>query len=70
MKRLPIVDRVVRLAGGPARVGDRLGISSQAISQWKRIPAEYVLKLEDLTEHKFSRHEMRPDIFGPERESA
>lgn len=32
---------------------------------WRRIPAKYVLQLEAMTERKFTRYEMRPDIYGP-----
>lgn len=38
-------------------------ITSQAVSQWKRVPAGKVLAVEAIT--GISRHELRPDIFGP-----
>ena len=44
------------------------GITSQAISQWERVPAERVLDVERIT--GISRHELRPDIFGPKDEAA
>ncbi len=37
-------------------------ITSQAVSQWKRVPAERVLSVETIT--GVSRHQLRPDIFG------
>lgn len=41
-------------------------ISPQAISQWKRVPAERVLQVERVT--GVPRHELRPDIYpDPER---
>lgn len=54
-------------AGGPAalaRALEELGerITSQAVSQWKTIPPEKVLKVEKIT--GISRHDLRPDIFG------
>ena len=37
-------------------------ITSQAVSQWRRVPAERVLSVEAIT--GVSRHQIRPDIFG------
>ena len=39
------------------------GISPQAVSQWKRVPPAWCIQLEEKT--GVSRHELRPDIFGP-----
>lgn len=50
-------------AGGPAALAKALGgVSSQAVSQWKKVPAERVLDVERIT--GISRHELRPDVFG------
>lgn len=56
------------IAGGPAALaraleerGDK--ITSQAVSQWKVVPPEKALKVEAIT--GISRHDLRPDIFGP-----
>lgn len=38
-------------------------LSPQAISQWKRVPADRVIDVETLT--GISRHNLRPDVFGP-----
>lgn len=40
-----------------------IGISPEAISQWERVPANRVAKVESFT--GISRHALRPDIFGP-----
>jgi len=45
-----------------------LGVSSQAISQWNRCPAERVLAVEAASEGAVSRHELRPDIYPCEEE--
>ncbi len=42
-----------------------LGIERSAVSQWKRVPVERVLVIEEKSEGKVTRHDMRPDIFGP-----
>lgn len=46
-------------------IADLLGndISPQAVSQWKRVPPAWCIPLEAAT--GVSRHDMRPDIFGP-----
>ncbi len=54
-------------AGGPAALArslEELGerITPQAISQWKVVPPEKVLKVEQIT--GVSRYELRPDVFG------
>ena len=54
----------VQQAGGPARLAKLLGgITPQAISQWKVCPVGRALALEKAT--GVSRHELRPDIYGP-----
>lgn len=50
-------------AGGPAALAKALGgVSPQAVSQWKKVPAERVLDVERIT--GISRHSLRPDVFG------
>ncbi|MGX5776971.1 Cro/CI family transcriptional regulator [Methylorubrum zatmanii] len=41
----------------------KLGITLPAITQWRQVPATRVLEVERIT--GVSRHELRPDIFGP-----
>lgn len=63
------LEKLKELGWGPVRLSDALTqldqerkLSSQAISQWKKVPAGRVLQVEALT--GLSRHEMRPDVFG------
>jgi DNA-binding transcriptional regulator YdaS (Cro superfamily) len=55
------LDRARRQAGGSVGLGRSLGISSQAVSQWKRVPAERVLDVERAS--GVSRQELRPDLY-------
>lgn len=50
--------------GGPGALAKLLGkITPQAVSQWRRVPAERVIDVEKAT--GVSRHELRPDIYPP-----
>ncbi|MDO9442195.1 MAG: YdaS family helix-turn-helix protein [Beijerinckiaceae bacterium] len=51
------------MAGGPKSLGERIGISSQAISQWVECPPRRVIAVEAAS--GVSRHELRPDLYPP-----
>jgi DNA-binding transcriptional regulator YdaS (Cro superfamily) len=59
------LDRAIKLAGGQAALARYIGLSPTAVWAWtrkqKRVPAEYVLKVEAAS--GVSRHELRPDIY-------
>lgn len=59
--------RLIAEAGGPRLVGQMFDppISSQAVSQWERVPAARCLVIEQATRRRVTRHELRPDIYGP-----
>lgn len=40
-----------------------LRLFPSAVSQWEGVPPKHVLEVERIT--GISRHELRPDIFGP-----
>lgn len=65
---LKIVEIAAEKAGGPIALAASLGIKHPALYSWKRVPAERVLQIEKLT--GVSRHELRPDVFGPMPEEA
>lgn len=56
-------NKAIELAGGPSALSRQIGVTPQAISQWRRVPPERVLDVERIT--GISRHELRPDIYGP-----
>lgn len=46
-------------------VGEACGITSQAVSDWDRVPVEHVITFESLT--GIPRERIRPDIYGAPR---
>lgn len=58
------LNEALKAAGGTSDVARRLKIRSQAISQWDRCPADKTIALEYLAERKWTRYQLRPDIFG------
>lgn len=69
--RDPTVTAAINAAGGVAKLASLISVSSQAISQWTRVPAERVLQIERATGGKITRHELRPDLYplGDERDA-
>jgi DNA-binding transcriptional regulator YdaS (Cro superfamily) len=58
------LDTAKQRAGGPQALARSLSkITSQAISQWKRVPAERVLEVERAT--GVPRYLLRPDLYPP-----
>ena len=65
------LDEAKRAVKGNTGLSRALGgeITSQAIAQWRQVPAERVLKVEKAT--GVPRHRLRPDLYpDPERETA
>lgn len=63
---MSIVDRVIDAYGGAAALARRIGVSRNAIWQWREknhVPVERVLEIEKVT--GIPRHEIRPDIYPP-----
>jgi DNA-binding transcriptional regulator YdaS (Cro superfamily) len=52
-------------AGGSSALAKALHISSQAVSQWRRVPAARAIDVERVT--GIPRHDLRPDIFGADK---
>lgn len=54
--------------GKQIRLAEHLGLQPSTVSQWKSVPPEHVLAVEAFT--GLSRHDLRPDVFGPQPEAA
>ncbi|MFB8927102.1 transcriptional regulator [Xanthomonas arboricola pv. juglandis] len=60
------LDRAIEAAGSQLALAKALGIKSPSISGWYdrgKVPVERVLAIETAT--GVSRHDLRPDVFGP-----
>ena len=58
------LDKAIEAAGSVNNLAAAAGVKPQAISQWRKgVPPLRVLDVERVT--GISRHELRPDIFGP-----
>jgi len=55
-------------AGGPSALARAIRVKPQAISQWDKVPAAQVLKVERVT--GVPRHELRPDFYPPPAQAA
>lgn len=60
--------RAKRLVGGNAGLAGKLDITSQAVSQWDKVPVSRVLAVEAATGVR--REELRPDIYPPSADEA
>ena len=61
MDRDPPLYDVFRHFGSAKRVADHLGISTQAVSHWKQVPAKYIYVLSQAT--GIHPYKLRPDIY-------
>ncbi len=55
--------RAIAIVGTAAEFSRRIGITEQAISQWKITPVKRVFAVERIS--GVPRHELRPDIYPP-----
>lgn len=65
---LPMNDaakRAAESAGGLRALARQLNVSYQAVQKWLKsgVPPTRVLEVEEVT--GISRHELRPDVYGP-----
>lgn len=62
------VERVIGALGGLTKTATALGLDNPSVvANWRtrgRVPADRAIDIERIT--GISRHELRPDIFGPD----
>ena len=68
----PTVSDIIEQLGGATKAADTLGVSGpNVVLNWRKrgsIPADKVIAVETAT--GISRHDLRPDVFGPKTEAA
>lgn len=64
------LQEAIKLCGGEAELARYIGITVQAVGQWKVAPAARVLQIEAVTDGKVTRHQLRPDVFGEQEAAA
>ena len=55
------LDAAIEAAGSVTELARRIGVSSQAISQWSRVPPSRIIEIEDAT--SVPREVLRPDLY-------
>lgn len=56
-----VVDRAIKLAGGPTELARRLNIKAPSIHSWRKIPPKRVLTVAEIT--GIPPWELRPDLY-------
>lgn len=69
------LDRAISIAGGVTALARLVGRTQSAVSNWRlrgQVPPEVCIAIETATDESVTRHDLRPDIFGPpdQREAA
>lgn len=64
------LQKAVVECGTAAELSRRIGVTAQAINQWKVAPPLRVLEIERATDGKVSRHQLRPDMYPTEQSEA
>ena len=56
----------VELFGSQSSLAGELGVTPMAVAHWfkRGVPAKRAVQIETATECKVTRHDLRPDIFG------
>ncbi len=62
MNKEPI-ERAAMIVGSKRKLGAHLGITGQAIAQWRRCPAEHAPLIERATGGQVTCHDLRPDLW-------
>jgi len=60
------IDRAIEAAGGVTKLATAIGQKSNTVGNWRlrgQVPAQHCAAIEAAS--GVSRHELRPDVFGP-----
>lgn len=62
------LDLAIEAAGGIVKLATAIGLRPNVVGNWKlrgQVPAERCLAIEQATAGAVTRHDLRPDVFGP-----
>jgi len=62
------LERAIKIVGSLSQLADAIDVSPQVVQNWRsrgRVPPERCADVERATGGTVSRHDLRPDIFGP-----
>lgn len=61
------IAKAAGIVGSQAKLARIIGASPMSVSHWMRrgIPRRWCVPVEDATQGQVTRHDLRPDIFGP-----
>ncbi|WP_072866490.1 transcriptional regulator [Devosia limi] len=62
------LEAAIKAVGTAQKFAEKIGVTPQAVSQWRRVPALRVLAVEKAS--GVSRHDLRPDIYPREEVAA
>lgn len=57
------IKEVIRMAGGPVKLGRLLKRSKGAVSQWRVVPHDHVIAVCEAAGWKVRPHDLRPDLY-------
>lgn len=64
MERDECLDRLFQIRGAVKRVAEGVGISTAAVSQWRRVPKDRVEQVASIL--GVAPEDVRPDLYPPE----
>jgi DNA-binding transcriptional regulator YdaS (Cro superfamily) len=64
------IERAIDAVGGKqVELATRISVTPQAVNQWvsglRPVPAKHCIAIETATGGQVTRHDLRPDVFGP-----
>jgi len=63
------IKSAIESCGGKAVLARQINVSPQVVWQWadgrRPVPAHHCMAIEEATEGKVTRYDLRPDVFGP-----